>query len=205
MGEIKAVVFDLYGTLVRFSANERKPFRQLFTTLGLTPAEMKEARMLSMTQNFESFQSLAEKLRPGCIIDCEQLKHDLDTDIDHAILFPEVIGVLKGLKDMGLRLGLISNLATPYKRVVYNFKLDEYFEYMVFSCDVGLVKPDPRIYQIMISRLGLEPQCILMTGDQFIKDVGPPRDAGMKAVHLNRSGSYTEGSIASLKELFQYL
>lgn len=205
MGEIKAVVFDLFGTLVRFAANERKPYRKLFTALGLTPAEMNEARMLSMTQNFGSLSALAKKLRPGCKINCERFKHDLDIDIDHVVMFPEGIEVLKGLKELGIKLGLISNLATPYKQVVYNFQLEKLFDQLVFSCDVGLVKPDSQIYRIMIDMLGIEPHRILMTGDQFSKDVEAPRSVGMKAVHLNRFGSYTEGSIASLKEIFQYL
>ena len=53
----------------------------------------------------------------------------------------------------------------------------------MFSCSVGVAKPDPRIYRIAAERLGVEPGECLFVDDQppFVEGA---RAAGMDAVRL---------------------
>jgi putative hydrolase of the HAD superfamily len=53
----------------------------------------------------------------------------------------------------------------------------------VFSCSVGVAKPDPRIYRIASDRLGTEPGACLFVDDQP-DFVAGAREAGMDALHL---------------------
>lgn len=204
---IKAVVFDLFGTLVHFPDDKGlQPHRKMFKELGLTPEEMNPTRLIYMTENFTSMEELAQCFRIGADIDFFPFEKELERDVASVIAYPETIEVLEKLQAMGIIIGLISNLGAPYKRVIDNLKLGPYFSRMIFSCDpyVGMVKPNPEIYQLMIRDLGIEPHRILMTGDQLAKDVDPPRQAGMQAVHLDRSGK-SPNSISTLDGIFQYL
>lgn len=200
---IKAVVFDLYQTLI-YCQQQNHAHRQLFDQLGLNDAERIEARRLTRAENFESLKALAARVKPEGTADFETLGRALGAELASAICYPETIGVLRRLRKQGLRLGMISNLGTAYKQPVFNLGLDQYLEAMIFSCDIGLIKPDPLIYQAMIKSLDLNPWEIFMTGDLFAKDVQAPRYAGMRAVHLDRV-NFSAGSIPSLEGIFQYL
>ena len=108
------------------------------------------------------------------------------------------------LKEQKIQLGLISNLASPYKSPFFDLGLNDYFDEVLFSCDIGLRKPDQLIYQKMMERIGINPAQSLMTGDKVHADVDGPKSIGMNAVHLDRSNNSSE-SISSLKGVFQYL
>lgn len=96
--------------------------------------------------------------------------------------------VLAELRDSGLMLGLISNVASPYKELFYHHRLDGYLSVALFSRDIGLRKPDPEIYRRMAGQLNLGLGEALMVGDRRGSDCGGPRDEGMEAVLLRRSG-----------------
>lgn len=200
---IKAVVFDLYQTLI-YCREQNHAYSNMFKQLGLDETERIAARKLTRVENFESLKALAARVKPSGTADYETLGRALAAELASAICYPEVIGVLRRLRKQGLRLGMISNLGTAYKQPVFNLGLDQYLETMIFSCDIGLIKPDPLIFQSMIKSLGLKPWEILMTGDLFPKDVQAPRNVGMQAVHLDRV-NFSAGSIASLEGIFQYL
>ena len=58
------------------------------------------------------------------------------------------IDTLKRLKELGFKLGLVSNLATCYKVIYFRNHLNDYFDVAVFSDEVGVRKPDQAIYEI---------------------------------------------------------
>jgi len=58
----------------------------------------------------------------------------------------------------------------------------------VFSCDVGVSKPDPRIYEIACERLGVEPDECLFVGDGANDELPGAERVGMTAVQLRAPG-----------------
>lgn len=75
------------------------------------------------------------------------------------------IQLLQNLRDRGLRLGLISNLDAADVEGWSSCALAGCFDAELLSCEVGLVKPDPAIYDMCLQRLGLTgPEC-LYVGD----------------------------------------
>lgn len=199
----KAVVFDLYGTLL-YLTNETKPYVRLFLDLGLqTPEEFRKARRIAMTEDFNNLNSLAGRISPKSDID-KTYQKDVEKEIASAKLYRESKTVLEELKRRNLKLGLISNLASPYKEPFFDLGLDLYFDKVIFSCEVGLRKPDLRIYNLMIKSMGINPEKILMVGDKVHADVEGSRLAGMNAVHLNRNKE-SEKSIRTLEGIFQHL
>ena len=203
--KIKAVVFDLYGTLI-CSPDSIRPYHNFFRKLGLTTEDLSVARRIVMTECLETFEAAAQRLKPGVAIDFTECYQELARKLEATHPYPETKAVLTELKRRGLKIGLISNLSWHFKQPFLDLGLADYFDQLVYSFAVGWVKPEPQIYQLMIDLLGLKPEQILMTGDQFAKDVEAPRAAGLQAVHLDRAGNHkTPGSIATLDGIFQYL
>lgn len=203
MSKIEAVVFDLYGTLIDSPARKR-PFFNLFSQLGLSPEEALAARETVMTKKFKTLEEVVEDIKPGAVIDLAPIYKELKEKLAETYAYPEAIPVLERLKESGIKIGLISNLSWHFRKPFFDLGLAEFFDEIALSFLVGCRKPNPAIYQEMIDRLGIKPKKILMTGDQLAKDVEAPRQMGMQAVHLDRSGRSPE-SIATLDGIFQYL
>jgi len=202
-GQVRAVVFDLFGTLVK-STRLTNPYRKLYSHLGLPEEEMKRTRLVAQKDNFASLADLGERLNPDSFLDYAALDREVEAEVASVTAFPETLAVLERLKKCKYKLGVISNLATPFKRAVVDTGIDKFVDEAVFSCDVGFVKPEPQIYLLMIAALGLDPHRIIMTGDQALKDAQTPRSLGMKGVHLDRTGKQP-GSIATLDGIFRHL
>ncbi|MEW6764585.1 MAG: HAD family hydrolase [Pseudomonadota bacterium] len=99
-------------------------------------------------------------------------------------LFPEVEGVLEALA-RDYRLIALSNGNACIERT----GLARYFRLAVNSATVGIGKPDPRMFEHALDRLGESPASMLHVGDHPEHDVLGARQAGVRAVWLNRGGS----------------
>ena len=201
--KIKAVIFDLYGTLIY--NQDTNPYLRLFFELGLSPEEMKRARRIAMSEDFNDLSGLVKRIKPDATaLNLQAYEEEVTADVASAVLFPETRKVLEELQKRELKIGLISNLATPYKKSFFNLELEEYFDLVLFSCEVGLYKPDLRVYQRMLSNLECEAPHTLMIGDKKHCDVDPPKALEMQAMLIDRS-SKQKPSLQSLEEIFRYL
>ncbi len=204
MSDTQAVIFDLYGTLL-YLARETKPYARLFADLGLQrPEELKVARHIALTENFDYLTALVQRIKPNgefSSIDFVSYQQEVEEERASATAYPETRDVLEKLGDRKLKLGLISNLASPYCKPFFDLGLDIYFDEVLFSCDVGLTKPDSRIYQLMTDKLNVKPEQAFMAGDKVHADVDGPKAIGMRAVHLDRSKSLSN-SISTLDGVF---
>ena len=200
--EIKAIVFDLYGTLIHNSNNT--PYLRLFQELCLSPEEMKQAKRIAITEDFEDLSGLVKRIKPNVDIDLQPYQQEVAKCVESANAYPETKKFLEELKKRDLKLGLISNLASPYKKPFFNLELDKYFDLALFSCEIGLRKPDLQIYQKMLYQLECKASHCLMIGDKKHCDVDPPRALRMQAILIDRN--VKEGlSIHSLDEVPLYL
>ena len=99
--------------------------------------------------------------------------------------YPDVVPTLTALRDRGFRLASVTNRGysgPDFWEEVRQLGLDELFETIVVSCDVGYLKPHPRIFEIALQRLGVEAAECLMVGDDLRADVEGPKTLGMMAV-----------------------
>jgi putative hydrolase of the HAD superfamily len=101
---------------------------------------------------------------------------------------PDALDTLAELRRRGLQLGLISvcsqDVPHVWDETAFAGALDE----VVFSCDVGISKPDPRIYEIACERLGVEPADCLFVGDGANEELPGAERVGMTAVQLRAPG-----------------
>lgn len=84
------------------------------------------------------------------------------------------------------RLGIVANQPAHVREAMRRDGLDRYFEVWGVSGDVGLEKPDPRLFAHVLYVAGVAPPRAAMVGDRLDYDVRPAKTAGMKAVWLLR-------------------
>ena len=107
------------------------------------------------------------------------LKHRFE-DIE---LFDDVLPALDSLR-VQFRLGLISNGNSYPERC----GLEDRFQFVVFSQDHGVEKPDPRLFEIAMNQAGCTKNQLMHVGDSLENDVRGARRAGAWSVWLNREG-----------------
>lgn len=187
------IVFDLYNTLV-FIADKRHCYRKF---LEYYDVRSHQNLVTIMTTSHYSFEELAESLSLSKK-DFSEYEKMLQAELDSVKLYPETITVLEKLKHK--KLSVISNLATPYCKPFFDLGLHRFVDDWVFSCEVGVKKPDKHIYQIIQNKWEIDD--ILMVGDSLPCDVLGPQKIGFDALLLDRNHRYKQHStISSLLEL----
>lgn len=155
-----------------------------------------------MTNNIDSFiASLPSPIQNSY----QNNGYKLDEELESVCLFDGVKELLTELKK-SYKLGLISNLATPYKSPFYGLGLSIFFEKVVFSCDAGYQKPDKEIFKIMEKRVGVEKSRILMIGDSLKSDYFGSKSIGWEALQIVRKNTNSSvNQISSITQLIHYL
>jgi len=100
-------------------------------------------------------------------------------------LFPDSLDLLYWLRDHGYRLGCVTNRGYGGRRFQDEMQedgLDELFEVVSVSADIGYLKPHPRIFVHAMEEMGLTPQETVMVGDSLRADVGGSKALGMVAI-----------------------
>lgn len=182
------ILFDLWDTLARIS-NLDDLVKEAKTTLG-------ENRYDELFKQFVEWH-LASKTQ-------EQFLKDLDKTIsidkrelkiinkflapDQYELYPETKEALTALKIAGVKLVLVTNSPPTSKIAFRKLNLSKFFDKTVFSCDIGLMKPDKAIFEYAIKNFAVEPNEVLMVGDSLDKDINGALNAGLNAILLDRKG-----------------
>jgi 2-haloacid dehalogenase len=192
---VRACVFDAYGTLFDFASAARRcrdvlgdSFDKL-TALWrekqlqytwLRAAQGRHADFWQATGNALDF-SLETLLldQPGLRNRLMELYLTLDT-------FPEVPDVLRQLKAAGLKTAILSN-GTPamLDSAVKNARIDSLLDSVLSVEEVGVYKPDPRVYQLAVDQLGI-PASQISFQSSNAWDAYAASAFGMKVVWCNR-------------------
>lgn len=94
---------------------------------------------------------------------------------------PRLKETMKALRDMGVRLGVISNIisTTLVPRALREYGIADYMECVVMSSETGIRKPDPAIFRIAMERMGVTAAETGYVGDTISRDVLGSRNAGL--------------------------
>jgi HAD superfamily hydrolase (TIGR01549 family) len=176
----EAIIFDLYGTLI-YTEHKSNSYLDFFRSLDLSKIEQSFWRQKIMTENFDSFQTLRDLIRPNSNLYVDKWQWEVLEELKRTKLFDDTEFVLNELSKR-FEIYLISNIATPYKQCFYGLGLDRWIKEPVFSCDVGFKKPSSEIYQIIIEKSGLNPGRLLMIGDSQKCDYLGPRSLGIQSI-----------------------
>jgi putative hydrolase of the HAD superfamily len=98
--------------------------------------------------------------------------------------FPDTYTTLDVLKERGYKLGLISNArdANNVERLIDNARLRPWFDPILISANVGVRKPNPRIFKIVLDAWQLPPDEVVMVGDMLGADVLGAHNAGLRGI-----------------------
>ena len=88
-----------------------------------------------------------------------------------------------------LRVGVVTNNTVAEQREkLATFGFAPHVDVLVTSEEIGVAKPDPKIFRLALSQLGCEPYEAVMIGDAWVQDVLGATGAGIRALWLNRNG-----------------
>jgi putative hydrolase of the HAD superfamily len=108
-------------------------------------------------------------------------------------VFPEVPDALRSLRDLGLRLAVVSNWDTRLPGLLERLDLAHHFDAVLVSALEGVEKPAAEIFLRAAARLGVEPAACLHVGDSPLDDYRGAESAGMLPVLLDRAGAFADG------------
>lgn len=197
---VRGLIFDLYGTLVTTGGGWRA-YRELINSLP--PWKWSRARRVALTQPLPSVSHMHAMFEPRRGPRVEQLEQLVLDGLAQVECYADSIPTLERARAEGLRIALLSNLATPYKQPVFELGLAQHFDLLVFSCDVGMAKPERKIFVHTSRELGLDPGELVMIGDSRRDDIRGARKAGIRALQIDREGK--RGQLHELGQLWSQL
>jgi len=117
-------------------------------------------------------------------------------------LFPNTISSLIYLKGKGYTLGVISNGITikQWEKLI-RLDLHHFFEEVVTSQEAGVEKPNEKIFQLALDRMGCEAERSVMIGNKFNEDIMGALNVGMSAILVNSELTDSEREYLKRKNL----
>ncbi|MGB4442565.1 MAG: HAD-IA family hydrolase [Coriobacteriia bacterium] len=117
--------------------------------------------------------------------------------------YEDVRPAFERLKNRGLRVGIISNWDARLVGLLRGLGFGDVLDDIVSSADVGVHKPDPRIFELSCERIGVRPGEAAHVGDHHYADILGASAVGMRAVLIDRHGVVdpADGPIRTLDEL----
>jgi putative hydrolase of the HAD superfamily len=190
---IEAVIWDFGGVLTsspfeafaRFERERGLPADIIRRTNADNPWDNAWAKFERAEVDIETFDSLfaAESLELGAEVRGRDVLPLLSGD-----LRPEMVEALKRVKAR-FKTGCITNnlpanaIGSAAGRSLYIAEVMALFDHVIESARIGLRKPDPRIYQMMIEALGVDPRRCVYLDDLGI-NLKPARDMGMTTIKV---------------------
>jgi putative hydrolase of the HAD superfamily len=209
------VIFDLFHTLVHGADDERdRVVARMGGIVGVDPAALVGMYHANWRQRLTEWGAeqtvwiLAKRLggcpSPAQVAQAVALRGELAGCV-LAAASSATTGVLDSLRDAGWRLGLVSNATAETAEAWPGCPLAGRFDVAVFSCDVAVAKPDPRIYLAAVEGLDARPADCVYVGDGADGELAGAAALGMPVIrtteHNDTDPSWPGPSIASILDL----
>lgn len=194
----KAVIFDLFGTIVDFRSEATHIAHKLAiaSLFGVSGDEFGRIWRQTMSdRDLGCFGSAYGDLENAATLlglrpDREIIQQALEMRIRYYREYLEprhgAIECLTWLKSHGYKIGLITVCASEVPIVWYDTLLAPFIDACVFSCLEGVTKPDKRIYQLACDRLSVEPGDCLYIGDGSYQELAGAQETGMHSIMIDR-------------------
>jgi HAD superfamily hydrolase (TIGR01509 family) len=190
---IRAVYFDLGGVIVR--TGDREPRAKLAERLGMSYEELAKAVFENESSRRASLGAVSPQEHWADVIqrlglppsEADSVRQEFfagDTlDLD-------LINFLRSLRPK-YRTGLLSNAWSDMREYLVSQKIDDAFDQLIISAEVGIMKPDARIYQLALEKLGVAPAEAVFV-DDFAVNIEGARAVGMYAIQFTRPDQTVE-------------
>lgn len=210
---IQVVLFDVDGTLFDRSAAQSMVLERIVGEFPLVFGAFEMARVAEafaesdrvVTAEFEAGAPFAglRKMRSQLFLQRLGVREDMADAVtelyvrDYPTVDASMDGALALVRELSRRflVGVVSNgLPDVQYRKLEAMGLRDIFACIVLSEEIGIRKPDPRIFHHAADLLDVRPQVCLYVGDSFDTDVVGAKAAGMRACWLSREPSVTNSA-----------
>lgn len=191
---MKAIILDMYGVIVKQTGDDFVPYvQQMFPDKN--PEEIYEPWFKA---DIGELTSLEVWKAIGFQGDLEEIEK---TYLDTIELNEGVLDFIKSMKNQ-YKLAIISNDSSRWSKYLREkFDINKYFDVISISGDLKIQKPDERIFQLTVEKLGVRAEECLYVDDRE-GNLEAAKKLGMNAVLLNsREVSYMGDAVNDFKEL----
>jgi putative hydrolase of the HAD superfamily len=208
---IRGVIFDLGSTLIRFDGDwpillqdsldhlidqlqedgldfDRSDFRSAFERALEAYDHQRQSSQLERTTASLLQESLSafgyEELAPDILR--RGLKRFYSVSETHWQPMPALHAVLDELQEESRMLGLISNAgdAENVQRLIDKVEIRDYFDPIIISAAIGIRKPDPTLFKMVLDQWQVTPDSVVMIGDRLEADILGAQNAGIHQIWL---------------------
>ena len=210
---IKGVIFDCYQTLIDIHTEEHslETYEVVSAWLAyqgvkIEPKKLWDTYMFKVRDSMEHSREIYPEIRVEEIF-AEICRENSIWKIDEKSLGVETSRVFRAASIRKLRpfpqsvelllehcinvpKCIISNGQRVFSELELRFLgLYDYFDFVIFSSDVGYKKPDLRLFMAALKRMGLElePKCVMSIGDSYENEILPARKLGMRAMTIEEA------------------
>lgn len=205
MKNIKWIFFDVSSTLVDETEAYNHRIRDAIKDTDITFEQFNEKRLefakRNMKGDIEALKYLGLKKTPW---------HKEDE-----ILYPETKTILNMLNTDNYNLGIIANQSLGTAERLAKWGILKFIRVVVASAELGIEKPDERIYRYALEIANCLAEESVMIGDRLDNDVFPAKKIGMKTIWIRQGfaihqqpkdscfqADYTVNNLAELKDIF---
>jgi putative hydrolase of the HAD superfamily len=196
---IRAVIFDIGGVLLRTDdTSGRDAWEQ---RLGLATGELERLVFGSAISQQAALGLVSEDAVWAHMATTFGLNAAQQQALEHDFWSGEqldttLVQYLRALRPR-YRTAFLSNAWSGAREVhTHRYKIADAVDVMVLSCEVGLAKPDPRIYRLTAERLGVPPEAAVFV-DDIERNVIAAREVGMRGVQFVSA----EQTVADLRRM----
>ena len=223
---IKAIFFDLDGTLRHSVPAGGDIFNQYLQTLGIHLNEKDRLRAMrweytywanstDLLEDFKTHEGETEnfwieysrrRLVTLGISPPQSLElapkvsaHMRETYKPESIVPDDVRRILPELKEVGYILAVISNRDKPFHETLESHGISEFFDFSLAGGEVDAYKPEPGIFEHALKRADVHAGEAIYVGDNYFADVIGSRRAGLRPVLYDPNGLFPEADCATIK------
>ena len=196
---IRAVIFDFGGVIVR--TEDQSPRLKWAERLGVTP-EVLSATVFDSDASTEATigrvpaEAIWAHVAATLNLDAATLAQLRSEFFAGDRRDDALVAFLRGLRP-AYKTGILSNAWSDGRQIIAGkFALGDAADDLVISAEVGVAKPDPRIYDLATTRLDVRPEETIFV-DDFVRNIDGARKFGMQAVHFRNR----EQAIADVRAL----
>ncbi|MDI6770813.1 MAG: HAD family phosphatase [Anaerolineales bacterium] len=197
-GAFRAVYFDLGGVIVR--TGDREPRTKLAERLGMSYDELDKAVFENESSARASLGAISTEEHWAAVVQRLGLPPAQADIMRHEFFAGDIpdLGLIAFIRSLRpkYRTGLISNAWPDMRAFLVSQNIADAFDELIISAEVGIAKPDARIYQLALEKLGVAPTEAVFV-DDFARNIAGARAVGMYAIQFTQP----DETLEELKQL----
>lgn len=188
---IKAVIFDMFETLVTHFESPVYMGKQIVNDIGISESKFRE-----IWDTTDDDRTIGKRTLEDVIKEILVVNNCYSTELYEKIvtkrkqskvecfnhIHSEIIPLFNALKEKGIKIGLITNCYFEERDVIKNSVFWDYFDSACMSCELGMKKPDVNIFLKCMSDLEVKPDECIYIGDGGSFELETARGLGMNSI-----------------------